>query len=188
MIRGDRVSLRPLRRSDIPTLDRWHNDGETMQYWGVRMPLVGDGHWEPHFAPGGKFTKFEHEAFFAICNEGGDPIGRLGLHDYDIIARRGELSIFIAEADYRSKGYGSEAIVAFGHWYFNEKGAHRVWLAVLGTNVRAQRAYEKIGFTREGTWRESVYMNGEWVDEHLYGLLRTEFNARYRPELTSTAL
>jgi len=80
-------------------------------------------------------------------------------------------------------------IVLLNRWHDagEEKGAHRLWLAVLVTNVRAQRAYEKVGFTREGTWRESVYMNGGWVDEHLYGVLRTEFNARYRPELVHTA-
>jgi len=49
-------------------------------------------------------------------------------------------------------------------------------------NARAQRAYEKVGFVREGTWREHAYHDGAWHDQHLDGILAGEFNARYRPD------
>lgn len=188
MIRGDRVILRPFQRADIAALQRWHDDGEVMRYWDETMPLVVESQWEKDFSPGGKFTRFGAEGFFAICNEEGDAIGRLGFHDYSHRHRHAELSILIGDKEYWGKGYGSDAIIAFGHWYFNQKGAHRLWLTVLATNPRAQRAYEKVGFTREGTWREQVYMDGQWVDEYLYGLLRPEFNARYRPDLARSDL
>ena len=35
---------------------------------------------------------------------------------------------------------------------------------------------------REGTWREHVYHDGTWHDQHLYGILGRDFNARYRPD------
>lgn len=188
MIRGERVTLRPTMKSDVETLRRWHDDPEVMRYWGEAMPLVSEGQFEDGFGPDGRFTKFERAGHFIICDEAMRPIGRIGFHEYSPENRHAELGIFIGEKDCWSKGYGSEAIVAFGHWYFNVKGAHRLWLNVFADNVRAQRAYEKIGFTREGTWREQSYIDGRWMDEYLYGLLRPEFNARYRPDLSDTAL
>ncbi len=152
------------------------------------MPLVTEGQFEDGFGPDGRFVKFEREGNFIICDETTRPIGRIGFHDYNPEDRHAGLAIFIGEKDVWSKGYGSEAIVAFGNWYFNIKGAHRLWLVVFADNLRAQRAYEKVGFVREGTWRENVYLDGKWADEHLYGLLRREYNARYRPDLGETAL
>ena len=65
---------------------------------------------------------------------------------------------------------------------FNQRAAHRVGLTTDAANVRAQRVYEKVGFVREGTRREHWYADGAWHDDHLYGILAREFNARYRPD------
>lgn len=188
MIRGERVTLRPWRKSDLESVRRWHDDGEVKRFWNEAMPLVVEGYLEEGMQPGGRATKFDTEGHFIICDETARPIGQLSFHDYSHRHRHAELAILIGEKDAWSKGYGSEAVVAFGHWFFNQHGAHRLWLTVLADNLRAQRAYEKVGFTREGTWREHVYMDGRWVDEHLYGLLRSEFNVRYRPDLADTTL
>ncbi len=45
-----------------------------------------------------------------------------------------------------------------------------------------KRAYEKVGFIREGTLRETWLLDGRWHDEHVYSMLRREYNARYHPE------
>ncbi len=182
MIHGSKTTLRPFRKDDLPALRRWHDDGDVMQYWGTRQPLVTEGKFEDALAPGGLFTKYEQEGFFAICDEAGRPIGRLGYHGYRLPERSAELSIFIGEKDAWSKGYGSDAIIAFLDWFFNDRAAHRSWLNVMATNVRAQRSYEKVGYVREGTMRESGFMGGAHYDEHLYSILRDEYNATYHPE------
>lgn len=181
MIHGTRTTLRPLRRDDLPALRRWHDDGEVMQYWGERQPIVTEGAFEADLAPGGQFTKFEPDGYFCICDETGRAIGRLDYEGFKMPERSAELGILIGEKDAWSKGYGSDAIIAFLEWFFNEMGAHRSWLTVLATNTRAMRAYEKIGYVREGTWREQTLMGGQRIDEHLYGILCHEFNAKYHP-------
>ena len=178
MIRGDRISLRPFRREDLPALRRWFDDGEVMQYWGNSSPLVPEHMFEDDLAPGGRFTKFEADGYFCMCDETGRPIGWLsynGLHHRHCAP---ELGILIGEKDAWNKGYGPEAIILLLGWLFNHRGAHRVWLTVQARNVRAQRAYEKVGFVREGTWREHYFYDGAFHDEHIYGILAREFNAR----------
>ena len=34
---------------------------------------------------------------------------------------------------------------------------------------------ERLGFTREGTMRGAAWVNGQWVDDVVFGLLDTEF-------------
>ncbi len=45
--------------------------------------------------------------------------------------------------------------------------------------------YEKVGFAWKGTSYEHNVYDGRWHDDHLYGSLTHEFNARYRPERTA---
>lgn len=178
MLRGPRVTLRPWTRDDLPALRRWHNDPEVMQYWGERAALVPEGMFEKDLAPDGRFTTFAESGFFCICDESGRAIGRIEYEDCKLPTRNAELAILIGEKDAWSRGYGSEAISVLLDYLFNEMDAHRVWLEVFAANVRAQRAYEKVGFVREGTWRESWFTEGQWHDAYLYGILRHEFVAR----------
>jgi ribosomal-protein-alanine N-acetyltransferase len=86
-----------------------------------------------------------------------------------------EIDIIIGEPDYRDRGYGTEAIRAFLGFLFETVGFHRVWLGTYEHNVRAQRAYEKAGFRREGAMRQSDWVDGRWVDTVIYGILEHEF-------------
>ena len=44
-----------------------------------------------------------------------------------------------------------------------------------GNLDRAIRAYEKCGFRREGIIRHDLYVNGEYHDSIIMGILRDEF-------------
>ncbi len=43
-------------------------------------------------------------------------------------------------------------------------------------NERAIALYEKLGFRREGVYREFLSRDGQRYDMYLYGLLRREWN------------
>ena len=179
MIVGTRVTLRPFRLDDLTALRRWHADPQITRFWGARYPIVAEHAFASDLAPGGRFTQFDANGYFCICDESGRAIGRIDYEGLTLRQRMAELSILIGEKDAWSRGYGSEAIVLLLEWLFNDRGAHRVWLEVFPDNARAVRAYEKVGFVREGTLRETWFVEGRWHDEHIYGILRQEFNARH---------
>lgn len=185
MIRGRRVTLRPFRRDDLPALRRWFDDSEVMYYWGDQQPLVSETLFEADLAPGGRLTTFERDGVLCICDETERPIGFLEYTGSDRRHLHASLGILIGERDAWDKGYGSEAIVVLLNWLFNHQNLHRVWLSVQDNNPRARHVYEKLGFVHEGTWRKHEFYDGVWNDEHIYGILRDEFNARYRPDQTS---
>ena len=58
---------------------------------------------------------------------------------------------------------------------FEELGLHRVELEVFEFNQRARRVYERVGFVLEGTLRDALLFDGEWVDSHLMSVLEHEW-------------
>jgi RimJ/RimL family protein N-acetyltransferase len=60
---------------------------------------------------------------------------------------------------------------------FDVVGVHRVELEVYTFNPRARHVYEKIGFVHEGTKREALYWDGQWIDAHTMAVLAYEWAA-----------
>ncbi|SFC50117.1 GNAT family N-acetyltransferase [Tropicimonas isoalkanivorans] len=53
-------------------------------------------------------------------------------------------------------------------------GLHRVDLRVLSFNTRAIACYRACGFVHEGTEREAAFIDGEWHDDWIMGILSHE--------------
>jgi RimJ/RimL family protein N-acetyltransferase len=69
---------------------------------------------------------------------------------------------------------------------FDELNLYRVGLDVIESNRRAIRAYEKVGFQREGAVRGAVLREGQRTNLVLMGILRDEWQARTSEEQTET--
>lgn len=50
-------------------------------------------------------------------------------------------------------------------------GMHRITLEVYNFNPRARRVHEKVGFVYEGTGREALRFDDEWIDVHFMAIL-----------------
>jgi ribosomal protein S18 acetylase RimI-like enzyme len=64
---------------------------------------------------------------------------------------------------------------------FQHHRAHRFWLDVFETNVRARRIYEAYGFHYDGVLREAILLGGEYHTLALMSLLDREYTARQQP-------
>jgi RimJ/RimL family protein N-acetyltransferase len=102
-------------------------------------------------------------------------IGFVALHSIEWNNQAGLLSIGIGEAEYRDKGYGTDALRLILRYAFDELNLYRVGLDVIADNARAIRAYEKVGFRREGAIRGAVARDGKRFDLILMGVLREEW-------------
>ena len=103
-------------------------------------------------------------------------VGALG--DVQWAHRTAMLGLAIGDPAYWGRGYGSDAIRLLLRYGFEERNLHKVWLSTIGFNVRAQRAFERAGFVREGVQREMIEWAGRRFDLLLYGMLRDEWLAR----------
>ena len=101
------------------------------------------------------------------------PVGGCGLMDIQAAARRASLGIWIGKP-FWGRGFATDAtrtLCRFGFRYLN---LHRIELNVFAWNAAAIRAYEKVGFVREGTRRDDGFAGGRHVDAHIMGLLEDE--------------
>ncbi|MFI6306574.1 GNAT family N-acetyltransferase [Amycolatopsis thailandensis] len=101
-------------------------------------------------------------------------VGDLALTDVDKDNRSGSFRIALNGPEFFGKGYGTEATKLLLGYAFDVVGLHRVSLEVFDYNPRAQRAYEKAGFVREGLQREALWWDGEWHDVITMAILKND--------------
>jgi RimJ/RimL family protein N-acetyltransferase len=92
------------------------------------------------------------------------PIGSVYIRDINYIHKKGEFGIFIGEKDFIGKGFGFLATKEILEIAFEKLKLHRVYLRVFPDNISAIKTYEKIGFTKEGLLKDTVFIDGEYKD------------------------
>jgi RimJ/RimL family protein N-acetyltransferase len=185
IIRGEKVYLRPSERSDLDDFVRWFNDADTMRYLAMRAPMGRAA--EERWFDGMLERQGKRDYHFVICLlEDGRAIGTIGLHEVDQESGSAGFGIAIGEKAEWDKGYGTDALNAIADFGFGELRLERIWLDVYEANVRAQRSYDKAGFTREGTMRHALFKHGDFADVHRMSMLRAEWLALPRRKGATT--
>ncbi|MGH2516473.1 MAG: GNAT family N-acetyltransferase, partial [Ktedonobacterales bacterium] len=106
-------------------------------------------------------------------------IGDIGLHQWkNRRAGTAEMGVGIYDPEYVGKCYGRDAINTLLDWAFRIQNYRRILLHTLANNERAIRAYRACGFVEEGRMRQDDYVNGQYVDTLIMGILRPEWEAR----------
>lgn len=66
---------------------------------------------------------------------------------------------------FTGQGIGARLFAALEDWA-HERGLHRLELTVMVHNTAAIRLYRELGFVIEGTRKDSLLVNGAYVDEY----------------------
>ena len=172
---GDLVTLRPITADDAGPIDvLCREDGEIPRLTGSvhssTETLDGPPLDELREIYGSWATAQDRLVLAVIDNVSGDLVGEVVLHEWDEGNRSCAFRTLIGRAG-RDRGLGTEAtrlVVAHG---LGPMGLHRISLEVYDVNPRARRVYEKVGFVHEGTGREALLFDGEWVDVHYMAIL-----------------
>lgn len=177
MIVGERVRLRAVEREDLPHFVEWFSDPEVRRYLDMYLPfsLAQEERWFENLQD--RMEKKEI-VMLTIETSDGAHIGNISLFDINWKGRHAELGITIGDKDYWNRGYGTDAIQTMLGVAFDEMNLHRVFLRVHADNARAIHVYNKIGFQKEGTLRESVFREGTYHDMVVMGVLQSEFQGR----------
>lgn len=117
-----------------------------------------------------------------VDNASGSCVGEAVLNEWEEENASCNFRILIGP-DGRDRGLGTEAARLVLQHAFEALRLHRVSLEVYAFNPRAQRAYEKVGFVREGVRRDALRFDGRWVDSVLMAVLSPEWaQHRGRPD------
>jgi len=177
LLRGTRVRLTALTPDDLSTMARWHEDVEFLRLYDARPAHPKS---EAELSRWLEETqKDERTRAFSIRPLDGDElIGTLELDG--ILWPHGVCGMGIAIGDRTNwgKGYGREAAQLGIAFAFDELNLHRVQATAFAYNERSIALLEKLGFQREGVYREFLQRDGKRHDMLLYGLLEREWRER----------
>lgn len=173
MLEGDRVVLRPIQERDR---ERLYELVETIEVRALSsglppLPLsleeieARDKRWIEE--------RNQDSAWFAIDVDA-DLIGICGFHQVDHYQQHAEVGIRIG-MDYRSKGFGQDAVRTLLDYGFRHLNLAKVSLRVLADDERAVGAYRKAGFVVEGRLRAHAWYDGARHDEFVMSVLREEW-------------
>ena len=134
------------------------------------------------------YTEKDAREFLALAKEPGKmwlaitlradgrQIGGIGLR-VDEQHQHAELGYWLG-APYWGKGYATEASREMLRYGFKDLGMHRIFATHFKHNPVSGRILKKLGMKYEGCQREHLFKWDQFVDSELYGLLRSEWEAR----------
>jgi RimJ/RimL family protein N-acetyltransferase len=172
---GDKCYLSPVSFDDIDKYTEWVNDMETGLFV-LFASSVYDEHKERETLE--YLTK--HQIIMAIIDKDTNKaVGICGLHERNSVHRTATFGISIGDKSYWGHGIGTEATNLMLDYGFNVLNLHNISLEVIDFNKRAQKCYEKCGFTFIGTKREAIFMAGKFHNLLIYDILACEFKSPY---------
>ncbi|MGD2177465.1 MAG: GNAT family protein [Anaerolineae bacterium] len=181
LLRGRRVQLTALSEEDAPTIARWDGDSQFLRLYGARPARprseAGIAEWLKGLR--------DDDRTVALGIRPLDSDELLGTLELDGILwphRVCGISVAIGDRQHWGQGYGYEAAELGLTFAFDEMNLHRVTGTVFSYNERSIAMVERLGFRREGTFREFLERDGKRHDMLLYGLLRPEWKARQQDE------
>jgi RimJ/RimL family protein N-acetyltransferase len=170
MIRGERVSLRPVEPRDYPFIAAWQNEPEVWWWMDYDRPFSLADVAESE-------ARAAEEGFPFVIELDGRPIGRIGLNAFRARDRICALYVFIGETSAWGRGLGRDAVRTLVAFAFERLDLERIELWSLATNERAIRAYRSCGFEVDATLERRSFRGGEWVDRVVMSVTRDTFAA-----------
>lgn len=174
-LRGGLVTLRPIRAEDADAIGAiLRSDGEIARLTGS----VHSSSEEPAGMPVdelrgiyGQWAEADDRLVLAVIdNASGDLVGEVVLNEWDEGNQSCNFRCLVGVSG-RGRGLGTEATRLVVEYGLTQVGLHRIGLEVYAFNPRARHVYEKAGFVHEGTGREALLFDGEWVDVHYMAVL-----------------
>lgn len=175
-LNGKKVYLRPFdEKKDLELFQFGKNNDKVRDTLFLFRPMTE----QDTLTEANQWLISKENIVFTICEQNGnEPIGETGLFRIDYVSRAAIFYIAIYDPKYWSKGYGSEATDLVLKYSFDVLNLNRIQLHVAANNLAGVKIYERSGFVIEGTLREAMYHNNEYIDFFVMGILRKDYYKR----------
>jgi RimJ/RimL family protein N-acetyltransferase len=180
VLRGEKCTLRPLRKEEAETYIGWFKDLDVIRYTLQIGPM---SIWqEEDFI---KRMADERNAISWIIEVDGRPVGWTGVGGINWRNGNGESGIVIGEKSVWRRGVGSEAMALRTSYCFRELNLHKIRTRVYIDNEASKRALQKSGYRESGIQREEAFRDGRHHDIWCGEVLREDWERAQRDVPTS---
>lgn len=101
-------------------------------------------------------------------------IGDIGIHFLEQGTQQIELG-YTLNKKFLGNGFAYEAVKAVIAFLFTELKKHRITASIDPKNTPSFKLLEKLNFRKEAHFKESLFVNGQWVDDVVYAVLAREW-------------
>lgn len=177
ILQGSRLKLAAVSKEDLTTIAAWYEDSAYSRMFDATPAVPKSQIQLEQWLEGA--LKAKDSFLFAIrLLEDETLLGYIELDGILWPHQNCWLGIGLGNSEHWGRGFGQESMELALNFAFNELNLYRVQLTVFSYNDRALKLYEKLGFQREGVFREHIQRDGRRYDMILFGLLRREWAER----------
>jgi RimJ/RimL family protein N-acetyltransferase len=154
--RGTLIVLREKTLDDAEQDYEWRRDPELATFDAAR-PY--NGSLKDYISIFGDELRYPspYRKTIAVEDYDGRHIGNVMYYNADFHRKEAEIGVTIGLREYWARGYGTDLLRTFIGYLFESLSLERIYLKTLDWNLRAQRCFEKAGFSRYGTSRRGEY-------------------------------
>ncbi len=160
-LRGQKTILRPLMKSDMPTVVRWINDPDIREF--INMPFskteAEEDEWFRALGRDDKNVTLAIETLEKVF------IGVMGIHEINWIDRVATTGAFIGEKEYWGKGFGTDAKMILLEYAFHTLNLRKLCSRVVEYNRRSLAYSDKCGYRPDGVRKEHLFRKGRYWDQ-----------------------
>jgi [ribosomal protein S5]-alanine N-acetyltransferase len=169
-----RLRLRELHLNDAPFILNLYSDENVCKYLYDDKLYTNIDEAKDFIEWNTYYENKNHNRWGIIRKADGVIVGTVGFHSWDRYNHIAEIGYDLAEEFWR-KGYMSEAVDKCLNHGFRSLGLNRIHAYIAPENLTSIRLLEKLGFKREGIFRDKHYYMGEYHDLYCYSLLKREW-------------
>ncbi len=96
--------------------------------------------------------------------------GTAGFEEFSFLDGKADLGFTLLQS-YQGNGYMTEALLKILSYGFNTMNINRIQATVVPENTSSSTLLKRLGFSKEGHMKKSVFFNGSFHDELIFALL-----------------
>jgi len=173
MIESKRLLIRPILNEDAKAVFAYRSDAITNQYQGWIPKNLSE---VDEFIAKNPKSINQTDSWFQLVmieKESDELIGDIGLHFID--EHQVELGCTLSK-EVHKLGYATESLQRVISFLFETLDKHRITSSIDPLNKPSIDLVERLGFRKEAHFKESLLIDGQWVDDIIYAVLKKEWN------------
>jgi RimJ/RimL family protein N-acetyltransferase len=174
MLKGEAITLRPVREADLDTLRELDLDLDSRgDYWPLSIMS------EPAYRQEYEHTGFWGENFgrLLMVDKADNVIGEIMYFKTVMYMDELEIGYRLFGKHHWGKGVTSEALQLLTRYLFQIRNINRIRLCIDVDNAGSLKVAQKGGYRHEGTMRGCMFHRGQHHDMELYAITRVDLPA-----------
>ncbi|NGM80971.1 GNAT family N-acetyltransferase [Paenibacillus sp. 7124] len=180
----DAIRLQYFDESDFDCLRRWSVSPEFLKQWAgpsLHFPIE-DEELRKYIAGSNRPAESDKMVYSAVHMSTGAVIGHISLAAIDRDNGHARIGRVVLDPEFRGRGFARRMMGETMRIGFEGLELHRLTLGVFDFNAPAVRAYEALGFRREGEQLEAARFGDRYVNQIEMAMLDREWKAK-KPQL-----